>query len=107
MRHDELKNQRGRGGFTTHDLKRCQLLANTVALVYNWWSPFVRPATVQCGTARDEAVAAWAGSWDAVRVSQVIRPPMAKSDCDSRLLIGIIGWATEAEAPRRAKRGWQ
>jgi len=39
-----LKNQWGWGGFTTHDLKRCRLLANTVALIYNWWSLFVRLA---------------------------------------------------------------
>jgi hypothetical protein len=39
---DELKNQWGWGGFTTRDLKRCRLLAGVVALVYNWWSLFVR-----------------------------------------------------------------
>jgi hypothetical protein len=42
--YDELKNHWGWGGFTTHDLKRCRLLANTVALTYNWWSLFVRLA---------------------------------------------------------------
>lgn len=41
---DELKNQWGWGGFTTQDLKRCRLLAGVVALVYNWWSLFVRLA---------------------------------------------------------------
>lgn len=41
---DELKNQWGWGGFTTQDLARCRLLAGTVALVYNWWSLFVRLA---------------------------------------------------------------
>ena len=41
---DELKNQWGWGGFTTHDLHRCQLSARTVALIYNWWSLFVRLA---------------------------------------------------------------
>ena len=39
---DELKNQWGWGGFTTQDLKRCRLSAMGVALVYNWWSLFVR-----------------------------------------------------------------
>jgi hypothetical protein len=34
----------GWGGFTTQDLARCRLLAGTVALVYNWWSLFARPA---------------------------------------------------------------
>jgi hypothetical protein len=41
---DELKNQWGWGGFTTHDLKRCRFSAMTVALAYNWWSLFVRLA---------------------------------------------------------------
>ena len=39
---DELKNQWGWGGFTTQDLARCQLMARMVALVYNWWTLFVR-----------------------------------------------------------------
>ncbi|MFQ5664737.1 MAG: transposase [Terriglobia bacterium] len=42
--NDELKNQWGWGGYTTQDLKRCQLMARLVALVYNWWSLFVRLA---------------------------------------------------------------
>jgi hypothetical protein len=32
------------GGFVTHDVKRCYLTARFVALVYNWWSLFVRLA---------------------------------------------------------------
>jgi hypothetical protein len=39
---DELKNQWGWCGFTTKDLKRCRLSAMAVALIYNWWSLFVR-----------------------------------------------------------------
>lgn len=50
---DELKNQWGWGGFTTHDLHRCQLAARAVALIYNWWSLFVRLANPQ---ARREAI---------------------------------------------------
>lgn len=41
---DELKNQWGWCGYTTHDLKRCQMMARVIALVYNWWSLFVRLA---------------------------------------------------------------
>lgn len=41
---DELKNQWGWGGFTTRDLLRCQVAARNVALIYNWWSIFVRVA---------------------------------------------------------------
>jgi hypothetical protein len=35
---DEWKNQWGWGGYTTHDLERCNLSARAVALVYNGWS---------------------------------------------------------------------
>ena len=41
---DELKNQWGWTGFTTHDLRRCQIFARTIALVYNWWTLFTRLA---------------------------------------------------------------
>jgi hypothetical protein len=41
---DELKNQWGWGGFTTHDLGRCRLMALSVALVFNWWNIFCRLA---------------------------------------------------------------
>ena len=50
---DELKNQWGWGGFTTHDLHRCQLSARAVALIYNWWRLFVRLANPE---ARREAI---------------------------------------------------
>jgi len=39
---DELKNQWGWTGFSTEDLKRSQLMARIVALVFNWWSLFTR-----------------------------------------------------------------
>ena len=39
---DELKNQWGWAGFTTHDAKRCQIMARINALVYNWWNIFMR-----------------------------------------------------------------
>jgi hypothetical protein len=39
---DELKNQWAWSGFTTHDRKRCQIMARITALVYNWWSIFMR-----------------------------------------------------------------
>ena len=50
---DELKNQWGWGGFTTQDLHRCQLSARAVALIYNWWSLYVRLANPK---ARREAI---------------------------------------------------
>ncbi len=39
---DEIKNQWGWGGFTTKDIKRCRFISRMVALIYNWWSLFVR-----------------------------------------------------------------
>ncbi len=50
---DELKNQWGWGGFTTHDMHRSQITARAVALVYNWWSWYVRAANP---SARREAL---------------------------------------------------
>ena len=42
--YDEETNQWGWGGYTTQDMKRCQVMARIIALVYNWWSLFVRLA---------------------------------------------------------------
>lgn len=39
---DELKNQWGWSGYTTRDLPRCRLMARMIALIYNWWTLFVR-----------------------------------------------------------------
>ena len=39
---DELKNQWAWTGFTTHDRKRCQIMARITALIYNWWTIFMR-----------------------------------------------------------------
>ena len=50
---DELKNQWGWTGFTTQDLKRSQLMARMVALIYNWWCIFTRMGT---GETHGEAI---------------------------------------------------
>jgi hypothetical protein len=39
---DELKNQWGWAGFTTQDRNRCQIMGRIIALVYNWWTIFMR-----------------------------------------------------------------
>jgi hypothetical protein len=39
---DELKNQWAWAGFTTQDRKRCQMMARITALIYNWWTIFMR-----------------------------------------------------------------
>ena len=50
---DEPQRQWGWGGLTTQDMHRSQLTARAVALVYNWWSWYVRAANPQ---ARREAL---------------------------------------------------
>ena len=50
---DELKNQWGLSGFTTHDINRCQTTARACALTYNWWSRYGR---VAYSTARMKAI---------------------------------------------------
>ena len=39
---DELKNQWGWSGYTTHKLGPCRVMANLIALFYNWWNLYVR-----------------------------------------------------------------
>jgi hypothetical protein len=41
---DELKNQWAWAGFTTHDRNRCHVMARITALVYNWWTIYMRLA---------------------------------------------------------------
>ena len=41
---DAIKNQCGWGGYSTQDIERCALSARAVALIYNWWSWYVRLA---------------------------------------------------------------
>ena len=50
---DELTHPWGWGGYTTHDLERCNLSARAVALIYNGWSWYVRLAHP---TARRKAI---------------------------------------------------
>jgi hypothetical protein len=40
--YDELKNQWGWAGFTTRKLAPCRIMANLVALFFNWWSLYLR-----------------------------------------------------------------
>lgn len=41
---DEIKNQWGWGGYTMRNLKSCRYMARIIALIYNWWTLFVRLA---------------------------------------------------------------
>ena len=39
---DELKNQWGWSGYTSRKLAPCRLMANLIALFYNWWNLYLR-----------------------------------------------------------------
>ena len=39
---DEMKNHWGWGGYTTKDIAPCHVMSRMIALIYNWWSLFVR-----------------------------------------------------------------
>ena len=39
---DELKNQWGWGGYTSRKLAPCRIMANLIALFYNWWNLYLR-----------------------------------------------------------------
>jgi hypothetical protein len=43
--YDELKNQWGWSGYTTHDHQRCAIMARIIALIYNWWTLYTRLVT--------------------------------------------------------------
>lgn len=49
--YDEMKNHWGWGGFTLRDLARSELMAQLVALIYNWWSIYIK--LVDPGVARE------------------------------------------------------
>ena len=59
---DEIKNQWGWGGYSTHDIERCALSARAVALIYNGWSWYVRlahpKARLEAMTSRPKLLAA-------------------------------------------------
>ena len=42
---DELKNQWGLSGYNSQDIGACRTMARMVALIYNWWTLFVRLAS--------------------------------------------------------------
>jgi hypothetical protein len=91
---DELKNQWGWGGFTTQDLARCRLSALAVALVYNWWSLFVRlgnpKARLEAITSRPFLLSSVARQTTHSGAKQLtLTPQHAEADKAKSLLAGI------------------
>jgi hypothetical protein len=112
---DELKNQWGWGGFTTQDLARCRLSAMAVALIYNWWSLFVRlgnpKARLEAITSRPfllSAVARRSNHGGAQHLT--ITPQHAEADKAKSLLAGIHGLLARfkvAAEQLKTKSVWQ
>jgi hypothetical protein len=112
---DELKNQWGWGGFTTHDLARCRLSALAVALIYNWWSLFVRlgnpKARLEAITSRPFLLSAVArrtthgGTQHLAITSQHARADKAKSLLGT--IHGLLARFKEAAEQLKTKSIWQ
>jgi Transposase DDE domain len=113
---DELKNQWGWGGFTTQDLKRCRLSAMAVALVYNWWSLFVRLANPK---ARLEAITSRAlllggvarqtshAGQHHLRITASHRHAHLAQDMLTAVSRRLHGWLDEAAEQLRTRSLWQ
>lgn len=73
---DEIKNQWGWGGYSTQDMERCALSARAVALVYNWWSWYVRLANpksrLEAKTSRPQLLSALGKLTSHARVRTIV-----------------------------------
>jgi len=73
---DEIKNQWGWGGYSTQDIERCALSARAVALVYNWWSWYVRLANpksrLEAKTSRPQLLSAVGRLTTHARVNKIV-----------------------------------
>jgi hypothetical protein len=91
---DELKNQWGLGGFTTHDITRCQTTARIGALVYNWWSWYCRAAhpqgRLEAVTSRPLLLAAVGKSASHAGGTQLYLTPLHAMTQTIRSLVGNI-----------------
>ncbi len=73
---DEIKNQWGWGGYSTQDIGRCALSARAVALIYNWWSWYVRLANpksrLQAKTSRPKLLSAVGKLTRHARINKIV-----------------------------------
>jgi hypothetical protein len=91
---DKLKNQWGWGGFTTQNLARWRLSALAVALIYNWWSLFVRlgnpKARLEAITSRRFLLSAVARRTTHGGAQHLIIASQHAKDDKAKLLLGAI-----------------
>jgi hypothetical protein len=91
---DEIKNQWGWGGYTTHDIERCALSARAVALIYNWWSWYVRlahPKTrLEAITSRPKLLAAVGRMTRHARVTKLVLALTHEAASQIKVLIANV-----------------
>lgn len=110
---DEIKNQWGWGGYSTHDIERCALSARAVALVYNWWSWYVRLANpksrLEAKTSRPRLLSAIGKLTSHARVNKIVLALTHEAATQIKAMIAnvragvkhILGAAPQLPRPQR------
>ena len=88
------RDQWGWGGYTTHDIERCALSAGAVALIYNWWSWYVRlahPKTrLEAITSRPKLLAAVGRMTQHSRVTKLVLAVTHEAAAEIKTLIANV-----------------
>lgn len=91
---DEIKNQWGWGGYSTQDMERCALSARAVALIYNWWSWYVRLANpksrLEAKTSRPQLLSAVGHLSTHSRVNKIVLALTHEAASQIKAMIGNI-----------------
>lgn len=91
---DEIKNQWGWGGYSTQDIERCALCARAVALVYNWWSWYVRLANpktrLEAKTSRPQLLSAVGHLTTHSRINKIVLALTHEAASQIKTMIGNI-----------------
>jgi len=91
---DEIKNQWGWGGYSTQDIERCALSARAVALIYNWWSWYVRLANpksrLEAKTSRPQLLSAVGHLTTHSRINKIVLALTHEAATQIKSMIGNI-----------------
>jgi len=107
---DEIKNQWGWGGYSTQDIERCALSARAVALIYNWWSWYVRLANpksrMEAITSRPKLLSAVGRLTSHAGQSKILLTVMHESVAQIKRLVANVRTGIQhlfSKAPQLAK----
>ena len=107
---DEIKNQWGWGGYSTQDIERCALSARAVALIYNWWSWYVRLANpknrMEAITSRPKLLSAVGRLTNHAGQSKILLTVMHESVAQIKRLVANVRTGIQylsSKAPQLAK----